>query len=48
MKKWIFWAIVIAVIVVFLVFFFKDTLPFVLGVVFAIVALWVYNKYIAE
>lgn len=31
MKKYIFWIVFAAVIILLLVFFFKDTLPFILG-----------------
>lgn len=46
MKKLIFWAILIAVVILMLVFFFKDTLPFVLGAVAAIVIKWAYDRFI--
>lgn len=48
MKKYIFWALIIAAIVVLLVFFFKDTLPFVLGGIAALILRWAYMKWIAK
>lgn len=46
MKKWIFWLVLLAAIVCFLVFFFKDTLPFILGGIAALILKWAYDKYI--
>lgn len=48
MKKWIFWLLLLAAVVCFLVFFFKDTLPFILGGVAALILRWAYNKWIAK
>lgn len=48
MKKWIFWLLLVAAAVCFLVFFFKDTLPFILGGVAALVLRWAYFKWIAK
>lgn len=48
MKKWIFWLLLLAAVVCFLVFFFKDTLPFILGGVAALILRWAYNRWIAK
>ena len=46
-KKIVFWLLLFAVVVCFLIFFFKDTLPFVLGGAAALVLKWVYCKWIS-
>ena len=48
MKKWIFWLLLLAAVVCFLVFFFKYTLPVILGGVAALVLRWAYNRWIAK
>lgn len=48
MKKYIFLAILIAVIIVLLVFFFKNTLPFVLGGIAALIIKWGYDRWITK
>lgn len=48
MKKYIFWILFAAVLVLLLVFFFKDTLPFILGGVAALIIRWAYNRWIAR
>lgn len=48
MNKYIFWIWLAAVLVLLLVFFFKDTLPFILGGVAALIIRWAYNRWIAR